>query len=106
MIKELKLNGLATFSEATVMKPLKINFCYGSNGSGKTTISSVISGCPTTGAEVSWSSPSPLHTIVYNRDFVNANFGETSKIGGIFTLGKDSKEAQELAAIFDDLKKS
>ena len=98
MIKELKLNGLATFSEATAMKPLKINFCYGSNGSGKTTISSVISDCPATGAEVSWSSPAPLHTIVYNRDFVNANFGETSKIGGIFTLGKDSKEAQEFIA--------
>lgn len=98
MIKELKLNGIATFSEATAMKPLKINFCYGSNGSGKTTISSVISDCPATCAEVSWSSPAPLHTIVYNRDFVNANFGETSKIGGIFTLGKDSKEAQEFIA--------
>jgi len=28
-------------------------------------------------------------------DFVENNFGETAGIGGIFTLGKDSKEAQE-----------
>jgi len=95
MIKELKLNGMATFTEPTTMKPLKINFCYGSNGSGKTTISSAISNFPKTVAEVSWSSPHPLQTLVYNRDFVKENFGETSKISGIFTLGKSSKEALE-----------
>jgi wobble nucleotide-excising tRNase len=95
MINEIKINGIATFTEPATMKPLKINFCYGSNGSGKTTISSVISECPATGATVSWSTSDLLQTLVYNRDFVSESFGETSKIGGIFTLGKDSKEAQE-----------
>ncbi|MDR2666764.1 MAG: AAA family ATPase [Holosporales bacterium] len=95
MIKELYLSDIATFTERTTMNPRKINFCYGSNGSGKTTISSVIANCLASGAKIVWSSGNPLGTLVYNRDFVTANFGETSKIGGIFTLGKDSKEAQE-----------
>ena len=98
MIKELHLDGIATFTEPTIMKPLKINFCYGSNGSGKTTISSVIADYPANKVNIAWSSVNPLRTLVYNRNFVSANFGETSKIGGIFTLGKDSKEAQEFIA--------
>jgi wobble nucleotide-excising tRNase len=98
MISELDLVDIATFTEQTTMKPLKINFCYGSNGSGKTTVSSVIANCPANGAKIVWSTINPLCTLVYNRDFVSANFGETSKIGGIFTLGKDSKEAQEFIA--------
>ncbi|MDR1867183.1 MAG: AAA family ATPase [Treponema sp.] len=98
MIRELSLNGIATFTEPTYMRPLKINLCYGSNGSGKTTISNIIAERPEHGAQILWSSPRPLQTLVYNRDFVRTNFGETAKIGGIFTLGKDSKEAQEFIA--------
>ena len=94
MINEIKLIGRATFSELTTLKPLKINFCYGSNGSGKTTVSSVISECHTTNSVVSWSTPTPLQTLVYNRKFVSENFDETSRIGGIFTLGKDSKDTE------------
>jgi wobble nucleotide-excising tRNase len=94
MIKELILNGIATFTEHTTMRPLKINFCYGSNGSGKTTIANTIANCHSDRTQVIWSDTVPLQTLVYNRDFVSANFGETSKIGGIFTLGK-GKEAHE-----------
>lgn len=98
MIKEVSLNGIATFTEPISMKPLKINFCYGSNGSGKTTISTVIANYPTNTKQISWSTPSPLQTVVYNRDFVNTNFGETSRINGIFTLGQENKETLEFIA--------
>jgi len=95
MIKELRISDIATFTKPTVMKPLKINFCYGNNGSGKTTISNIIADCSTDA--VVWTAD-PLQTLVYNRNFVNGNFGETSKIGGIFTLGKDTKEVKEFIA--------
>jgi wobble nucleotide-excising tRNase len=96
MIKQIKLNNVATFTDVTkaTMNPRKINFCYGSNGSGKTTISNVIAEYQQNNAMISWDS-TPIQTLVYNREFIAGNFGETSKIGGIFTLGKDSKEAQE-----------
>jgi len=95
MVREIKLNGIATFTEPEIMKPLKINFCYGSNGSGKTTISTAISDFSKAGVEVLWLNSTPLQTLIYNRDFVIGNFSETSKINGIFTLGKESKEARE-----------
>jgi len=97
MIKELNIFGIATFTEPAIMQPRKINFCYGSNGSGKTTIANVIANYPTNGAQLTWVNE-PLQTVVYNRSFVEENFGETSRIGGIFTLGKDTKEAQEYIA--------
>jgi wobble nucleotide-excising tRNase len=97
MISELKISSIATFTEIAVMKPLKINFCYGANGGGKTTIANVIADCPDNGAEITWINE-PLQTLAYNRNFVEDNFAETSKISGIFTLGKESKEAQEYIA--------
>ncbi|GHS97680.1 hypothetical protein AGMMS50276_18160 [Synergistales bacterium] len=94
MITQLKLNNIATFTDVADMRPRKINFCYGDNGSGKTAISNVIADCPQSGATINWELD-PLQTLVYNTDFVADNFSETSKIDGVFTIGEDSKEAQE-----------
>ena len=38
---------------------------------------------------------SESETLVYNKDFVDMNFDETSKVKGIFTLGKEANEANE-----------
>ncbi|GHV34310.1 hypothetical protein FACS1894187_04600 [Synergistales bacterium] len=96
MITRLKLNDIATFTDVREadMRPRKINFCYGDNGSGKTILSNVIADCPQSGATINWELD-PLQTLVYNTDFVADNFSETSKIDGVFTIGEDSKEAQE-----------
>jgi len=98
VIEKLTLGGIATFSLQTVMSPKQINFCYGSNGSGKTTIAKAIAAPSQDGVHIAWADQSPLQTLVYDRDFVSANFAETSSLGGIFTLGEDSKEAQEFIA--------
>lgn len=77
------LTGLKTF-----------NYIYGSNGSGKTTISRVVAnpGDPAyANCNIDWKGGAPLDTFVYNRDFVAANFG-LSPIKGVFTLGKQSVE--------------
>ncbi len=96
MIKKLKISGVATFTDASkaTVFPSRINFCYGGNGSGKTTISKVIADAQENEDMIEWEG-TPTRTLVYNKDFVISNFGLTSRIEGIFTLGKESKETLE-----------
>lgn len=74
----------------------KINFIYGANGSGKTTISRLIANHVEYGdCCLTWEDDRPLKTLVYNRDFINSNFNANSELKGIFTLGKQEKDTQE-----------
>lgn len=96
MIKRIVLNKVATFKEKAEINPRKVNFLYGSNGSGKTSLSKVLSNpkvYPESVVELDELSES--ETLVYNKDFVDMNFDETSKVKGIFTLGKEANEANE-----------
>jgi len=89
MIEEISIARVATYGE----KPERlddlrqINFLFGANGSGKTTISRVIAD-PTvhSSCTIRWRGARPLETLVYNSDFVNRNF--TPRLRGIFTLGE------------------
>lgn len=95
MITNLTLFDVATFSEEVIIKPTEVNYFYGGNGSGKTTISKLIQNpLLFNKCKLEWKS-SPLETLVYNKDFVNQNFSESNIIKGIFTLGKDSKDIKE-----------
>ena len=44
MINRIRLHQVATYSDPVEINLKKINFIYGGNGTGKTTISNVISG--------------------------------------------------------------
>jgi len=87
MITNLSIHKTATYDERVEIKPTEINYLFGSNGSGKTTISKVIAN-PDNFADCSmiWKN-TPLEVLVYNREFVKANFGQSHAIKGIFTLG-------------------
>lgn len=99
MIQEIRLHNIATYTKPVTMRPLKINFCYGSNGSGKTTLSNLLGDYETTSeSEVTWERNNSLPVYVYNKRFVEDNFGESKKINGIFTLGKETKEDKEFIA--------
>lgn len=91
MIESLSLSKFATYPEAPeVMSGLKsLNFIFGSNGTGKTTIGRVIAEptlSPT--CTTSWKGGTPLQTLVYNRDFVDRNFKPSEDLKGVFTLGE------------------
>lgn len=93
MIESIEINGIATY--ANVSENLnglsKFNFIYGSNGSGKTTITRVIAKETAFPAcKVTWKGGTRLQAMVYNRDFVEENFNQSAELKGIFTLGQQN----------------
>ena len=78
----------------------KLNFIFGSNGSGKTTISRVVEGSGTfPDCQIRWTGSSPLESRVYNRDFVAKNFDAESSIKGIYTFGKNIEVATRIKTL-------
>ena len=95
MINKIQIKNIGTYEDLVGINPTEINYFYGSNGSGKTTLSKLIKNpISYPNCELGWTS-TPFQTIVYNSDFVKENFLQSSSIKGIFTLGKDTKEARE-----------
>lgn len=98
MIESISLSKTATYGEQPeVLGPLRsVNFIFGTNGTGKTTISRVIaesSGYVNCG--VVWKDGRPMQALVYNRDFVERNFSRSIELKGVFTLGEKQVKAQE-----------
>ncbi|MCZ8511467.1 AAA family ATPase [Paenibacillus filicis] len=94
MIKEISIKKIATYNNTGVVFSglKKINFFYGSNGSGKTSLSNAMKNIENfPDCNIDWASQ-PLKTLVYNQKFVEENFHQDSNIKGIFTLGKESTE--------------
>lgn len=98
VLQAIKIANQASYSrQGETLNPLKaINFIFGTNGSGKTTISRTVAD-PTSYPDcaVTWANGQPLECLVYNRDFVSRNFHE--QMPGIFTLGE--AEAGTIARI-------
>ena len=102
MIQSISLKNIASYDttgiDITDLK--KINFIYGANGSGKTTITKLIAD-PSLPAfqnsSLTWKNGLQLKALVYNKDFKEKNFGKGS-INGVFTLGQATKEEIEIIA--------
>lgn len=92
MIKKITISNEASYGkEPVVISDLKeINYFFGANASGKTTISRVIEKKK---SNIEWSN-TPLECFVYNSDFVEKNFSENNVIKGIFTLGQDNTDIE------------
>ena len=95
MIDSIRIAGVATYGVNPVaLSGLStFNFLFGSNGSGKTTITRVIAdegNFPSCG--VTWKGGTRLQAMVYNRDFVAKNFNQSADLKGIFTLGQGNVE--------------
>ncbi len=97
MLEKIELKKVATFDGVgTLLNNLqKINFIYGANGSGKTTVSNFINNplddkykyC-----NMKWRDDQLFDTVVYNKKFKEKNFNSTNTIKGIFTLGQATDE--------------
>lgn len=95
MINSIKIKNVATYSSETetLLTPSIVNFIYGNNGAGKTTITRIIENSNDyLESSLSWDNDIEYHKLVYNRDFVKNNFNEETKLRGIYTLGEESEE--------------
>jgi wobble nucleotide-excising tRNase len=96
MIKTISIKNIASYdNEGIILNDLKkINFIYGANGTGKTTISNFIADKINTEylyCNIKWEQGEKLNTLVYNKKFRENNFGN-GKIEGVFTLGEATKD--------------
>lgn len=99
MVEHFSIKEVATYNESgiQVSNLKKINFIYGANGSGKTTVTkflynpenSVFHKC-----SLKWLGEMPVKALVYNKEFRDRNFGK-GNIDGVFTLGQATKEQIE-----------
>jgi wobble nucleotide-excising tRNase len=100
MIESITISSVATFaaSPEALNGLSQFNFLFGSNGTGKTTVSRVIADetkFPT--CNVAWRAGTKLQSLVYNHDFVDRNFNQLAELKGVFTLGE--KQLDTLAKI-------
>ena len=99
MIESIEIKNIATFDDTGIQinELKKVNFIYGANGSGKTTITKFLYNQDNPDFENSslkWINGLAINTLVYNKDFRERNFGKGS-IDGVFTLGQATKEQTE-----------
>lgn len=95
MMNSCSFPELATFTnkEKRAFNELKkINLIFGNNGTGKTTLSRALKDKRI--ESISGESINNLNFVVYNVDYVKANFSENENFPGIFTLGKNNIEIE------------
>ncbi len=86
-VNDATLNGI-------VIEPTLINFMFGNNGTGKSTVAKAIQG--KTG--LTWHSDVPAdeyEVLVFDRDYVDAEFRSFEKLRGVFTVGALNADTQE-----------
>jgi len=90
-IEKITLNA-ATFSGA-VVTPTFINFFYGRNGAGKTTIAQAIK----ENDSIQWQqgkSAADYDVLVYDQEFISNNFQNYGNLSGVFTVCETNIEIQ------------
>ncbi|TVT27751.1 AAA family ATPase [Salinicoccus cyprini] len=97
MIKNVNIKDVASYdSVGSTVDLRRINYIYGSNGTGKTTISEFLRNTTHPNhisCGINWDNGnSESDLFVYNRNFVQENFNISNEIKGIFTLGKESTD--------------
>ncbi|WP_024788165.1 MULTISPECIES: AAA family ATPase [unclassified Lebetimonas] len=95
MITKIKLHKTASYADVVEIEPKAINYFFGSNGTGKSSLGKVIADISTyPHCNLEWAT-SPIDVFIYNKQFVQDSFSQSNAIKGIFTLGKDATGIQK-----------
>ena len=94
-ITRISLND-ATYKDCGVsIQPTLVNFFFGNNGTGKSTIAKAIKAdTGTTWRTGKTATDYSIH--VYNQDFINANLQDYHNMPGVFTVNEVNIEIQRL----------
>ena len=107
MIRKITLKSIATYNDliGAEFEPSLINFIYGCNGSGKTTISNVIEDeTISPNCIIDRDLHAKIRSVVYNQNFIKRNFEQAKDLKGIFTLGEGNQtELNAIIAKKDEL---
>lgn len=90
-IESITINA-ATFSNVQIF-PTYINFFYGRNGVGKTTIADTIRN----GSTLQWSEtakPDDIEILVYDAEYISRNFHSFDNLQGVFMVFEENIEIQ------------
>lgn len=94
----------ATFSRVPIDELTFINFFYGNNGAGKSSIAHAID----EDDGVEWAdgkTRDDYDVLVYNQDFINNNFENYGDLAGVFIFGEEDIDAKKKIAELTDKKK-
>lgn len=94
----------ATFTDVPINELTFINFFYGNNGTGKSSIAHAIK----EDDGVVWSdgkTAADFDVLVYNQDFINDNFVNYGDLKGVFIFGEEDIEAKKRIGELTDEKK-
>ena len=106
MITSINIKNIATYDSVNgvqIEALKKVNFIYGANGCGKTTISNLIQNPVDekfTNCVTNWKNSTPIKALVYNKEFREQNF-DKGKLNGVFTLGQATTD--EIKVIDDKI---
>ena len=105
MLKIIRLSDISCFTDNAVLDGLTtVNYIYGPNGSGKTSISQFLAEVDASNEAISWSAEAQT-VKVYNRDYVRKSFTDGEE-PGVFLLGEDSQETlEQIKEIESEIKK-
>ena len=94
-ITDIALNDIATFHNVHI-DPTFINFFYGKNGAGKSTIAKSIAevGAPKITFQNGVKSVNDYNILLYDQDFVRKNIKDDAELPGVFTI-KESDIAKK-----------
>lgn len=84
----------ATYTNAEVETPTFINFFFGNNGTGKSTIATAIAEKTGLGFRTG-KSANDYQFLVYNEDFIADNMRRYDNMPGVFTLSKEKGDIQD-----------
>lgn len=102
-IENITLNR-ATFTNVPITDLTFVNFFYGNNGAGKSSIAHAIE----EDDGVVWAdgkSADDYDVLVYNQDFINENFVNYGDLKGVFIFGEEDIEAKKRIATLTEEKK-
>ena len=96
-ITGIKLNR-ATFSNELIAQLTYVNFFYGNNGAGKSSIAKAIE----SSEDIEWSkdiTPTDFEVLVYNQEFINRNFASYGNLKGVYIVNEtNTKTYEDIAA--------